>query len=507
MPPHGPNSSSGSNFDFGIHWFRRDLRVAGNPALQWSFKKNQGKVVGLFCFDAKFLARPDFSPNRFHFFLRTLAALRAELREIGSDLCVLDVGPDEAFAHIFGLLHAKGLGLPRSVSWNRDYEPFARERDSRLKAVLQNAGILTHDERDHVLMEPAEIVKDSAPQSPYQVYTPYAKTWIKAFETHQVHARLEAQRKGLLYLESLAQGKADRLFQLTWHDLLGNDLDRDQVFETYLTQNQKQITVPIPEAGSLVAFQQLKAFAPLVKDYGKKRDFPSENGTSRLSMYLKNGSITVSQIMAALHLSSSSDKDSGERKYLGELIWREFYYYILYHFPRVEHEAFQTRFLNIKWPNRDDFFEAWKEGRTGYPIVDAGMRQLKTTGWMHNRVRMIVASFLTKDLLIDWRWGERYFMHQLLDGDLAPNNGGWQWAASTGCDAQPYFRIFNPVLQSQKFDPDGSYIRRYVPELAGLSAKEIHDPSAHVRKTRYLMPIVDHSEQRTKALALYKLPD
>jgi deoxyribodipyrimidine photo-lyase len=215
-------------------------------------------------------------------------------------------------------------------------------------------------------------------------------------------------------------------------------------------------------------------------------------------MFFKNGSLTPAQVIAHLGLETTPLKsDRGPTKFLKEIVWREFYYSILWHRPDVEKTAFLPHYADLAWENRKDWFEAWKEGRTGYPIVDAGMRQLKSTGWMHNRVRMIVASFLTKDLLIDWRWGENHFMKELLDGDLAPNNGGWQWAASTGCDPQPYFRIFNPELQSRRFDPDGTYIRAHVPELANLSADEIHLPRS---------PMIDHQAQKAKALALFKRP-
>lgn len=505
MPSRASKSDYNEQTHYGLHWFRRDLRVAGNQALQWSFRKYNGRVVGLFCFDSKFLGRPDFSANRFQFFLKTLDGLRNELRQIGSDLLVMDTGPDEAFGKIFKELSKNNQPLPLSISWNRDYEPFARERDKRVKKILEDQGIVTHDERDHLVIEPHEIIKESSPDNPYQVYSPFAKSWLKSFGTREVSSRIEGQKKGLTYLENLNLQKQESIFSLNWLDLLGKHFERDQIFDKYFSDNQKFVTIPIPEAGSLKAFQTLKNFSSLVQLYGKSRDYPAKLGTSRLSMFLKNGSITTSQIIAYLNLNGGADKESGEKKYLSELIWREFYYYILFYFPRVEHEAFQTRYLHIKWPNREDWFEAWKEGRTGFPIVDAGMRELKTTGWMHNRVRMIVASFLTKDLLIDWRWGEKHFMNELLDGDLAPNNGGWQWAASTGCDAQPYFRIFNPLLQSQKFDPEGSYICKFVPELMGLNAKEIHDPPVHIRKARYLMPIIDHSEQREKALALFKV--
>ncbi len=275
--------------------------------------------------------------------------------------------------------------------------------------------------------------------------------------------------------------------------------------ESEIEENKKQVTVPLPEAGSLAAIARLRTFKKQgLGEYAERRDLPAVQGTSQLSIYLKNGSLTTAQIMALLdNVDQPLDVRDGPATFVKELAWREFYYHVLYHRPEVEHAAHQEKYRDITWENREDFFAAWYQGRTGYPIVDAGMRQLNATGWMHNRVRMIVASFLTKDLLIDWRWGERYFMQQLLDGDLAPNNGGWQWAASTGCDAQPYFRIFSPKLQSEKFDPHGEYIRRWVPELSELSAKQIHEPHAAGIQLDYPRPIVDHQEQKPKALALY----
>ncbi|MBN8549284.1 MAG: deoxyribodipyrimidine photo-lyase, partial [Deltaproteobacteria bacterium] len=295
------------------------------------------------------------------------------------------------------------------------------------------------------------------------------------------------------------------LFQLNWTQLLGKDGATFDQLEAYLLQNSKLVSVPIPKAGSVAAMRKLKEFKRQALDrYAEARDFPNVKGTSQLSIFLKNGSLTVAQIIAELELQNQTFAEkSGPSVYLKELAWREFYYYILFHHPRVEQEAFLSKFKNIAWENRPEYFEAWKNGMTGYPIVDAGMRQLNQTGWMHNRVRMIVASFLTKDLLVSWQWGERYFMEKLLDGDLAPNNGGWQWAASTGCDPQPYFRIFNPRLQSEKFDPTGEYIKTYIPELAEFSPKEIHVPSESGRSSKYPSPIVDHQEQKEKALELY----
>ncbi len=480
---------------YGVHWFRRDLRVAGNPALAHNWKKHQGRVVGFFCFDPVFLARSDFSRDRFAFFLQTLHALREELRALGSDLLVLEGGPVDAFQRLLTGLKKSGAGLPGLVSFNRDYEPFARARDEKMTRLLQvdwSVGLWTQP--DHVLVEPHEIEK---PDRPYQVFTPFSRRWLDVFQLEKIQDRVAGQKAGLDYLGKRLKGETPSLFSLTWEKLAAGFEDR---LDHYVATVKAGI--PLPQAGSLAAFRALQAFAPKVKDYADARDLPAVSGTSHFSIYFKNGSLTVPQVIAYLDLKYYDKKASGGKpKFLAELIWREFYYYILFQFPHVETEVFQSRFANLAWENRPDWFEAWKTGRTGYPLVDAGMRQLNQTGWMHNRVRMVVSSFLTKDLLIDYRWGERYFMEKLLDGDLAPNNGGWQWAASTGCDPQPYFRIFNPYLQSEKFDPSGEYIRKYIPELRGLSGDALHRPQ---NVPGYPAPIVDHSTQRDKALALYK---
>ena len=475
--------------NYGIHWFRRDLRVAGNPALSWNFKKHSGKVLGVFTFDSKFLSRPDFSHNRFAFFIRTLKELKSELRAQGGDLLVLDGSPDDAFKLIFQELKKKQIEKPKAWSWNRDYEPFARERDLRIEKFLNSENIECHTERDHLVIEPDEIEKF------YQVFTPYSKKWFEHFKTADVQNRIQKQQKGLEYLTNRMDGKKpEKIFNLTWSELFPQNSPFVDQLEQYEKENQAKVTIPLPEAGSLVAYNKLLDFSSKLKKYDELRNFPAIEGTSRLAMYLKNGSLTVSQIIAELKLKNIERQD-GAAKFFKELIWREFYYSILFKCPRVEKEAFLEKYKKIKWDNNEEWFEHWKNGTTGYPIVDAGMRELKETGWMHNRVRMIVASFLTKDLLIDWRWGEKYFMEKLLDGDLAPNNGGWQWCASTGCDPQPYFRIFNPTLQSLKFDPEGEYIKKYVPELKHLNGKKLHEPQPNA--------IVDHAIQREITLRRY----
>jgi deoxyribodipyrimidine photo-lyase len=489
---------------YALHWFRRDLRVAGNEALHRLRQDFDGRVVGVFCFDKKFLARPDFSYNRFQFFLKTLASLKDELKAIGSDLIFMDRSPDEGFETLFATLRTKKVALPKSVGWNRDYEPYARKRDERMQLWFQAQGVHTLSERDHILIEPHEIVKSTKPLGPYQIFTPYSRKWRESFETEEVQRRVAFQAEGLKYLRALRKGKVPKLFHLRWADLVGEGEDGWAVFDQYLVANSRMVNVPVPEAGSLAALKRVEEFSRAIVDFESARDIPSMDGTSRFSIFLKNGSLTTAQAIAALDLCSGRKLSSGELKFFSELIWREFGYYILQKHPRVETEAFDQRFQNVTWTNNEKWFQAWKDGLTGYPIVDAGMRQLKALGWMHNRVRMIVASFLTKDLHVHWQLGEKYFMEMLIDGDLALNNMGWQWAASTGCDAQPYFRIFNPYLQGKKFDPNAAYIKAFVPELRSLSAKDIHNLTDKVRPRAYPRPIVDHNEERFVALSLYK---
>ncbi len=460
---------------YGIHWFRRDLRLEGNGALEWNVARHEGRVLGLFCFDRVFLARPDFSPARFAFFLRTLQALRADLRRAGGDLLCLDRGPDEAFARLLRDLGARG---PAAVSFCRDYEPFALDRDARLQELLERKhGLLVQTERDHLLIEPPELLKPDRKSPYYQVFTPFRNRWLKLAHEPDFASRWDRS------------WRVPKL-RLRWSEVLPTAHGLD-VLDRYVKNVRCEI--PLPEAGHAAAFARLSEFRKKLGAYGKQRDFPAVAGTSQLSIYFKNGSLTVPEAICRLDLDPKPAKNPD--RFLTELIWREFYYHLLAHFPRVESEAFVRRYNKIRWSDNERWFRAWCEGRTGFPIVDAGMRQLNQTGWMHNRVRMIVASFLVKDLHINWQWGERYFMQKLLDGDLAPNNGGWQWAASTGSDPVPYFRVFNPTLQSRKFDPSGEYIRRWVPELSGLDKREIHEPRH---------PIVDHAAQKEKAIAMFR---
>ena len=522
MPDKG-SSGLTMKSPWALHWFRRDLRITGNATLAAVTQEFKGRVLGVFCFDSKFLSRPDFSNKRFAFFLKTLESLQQEMKARGGDLLVLDRGYEEFFSNQLFVLEQP----PALVSWNRDYEPYARDRDQKVESVLLAKSIAVRTERDHLLIEPSEIAKDDG--KPYVVYSPFFRKFESLLQSSQVLSRIQHQERSLSKWQkqsiepasgptssiSSPNNPLEKYFSLRWSEVLlggskstpasssGTGLWADQL-QSFLQTSESLVSITLPKAGFASAWNRLSEFVPGVNSYKDLRDFPGTPGTSKLSVYFKNGSLVSSQVVAQLQLhKKNSKRDLGAHTFLKEIAWREFYYHILWHFPRVEGEAFLTRYKNLNWENNESHFKAWCEGKTGYPIVDAGMRELKLTGWMHNRVRMIVASFLTKDLLVDWKWGERFFMEHLLDGDLAPNNGGWQWAASTGCDPQPYFRIFNPYLQSVKFDPQGHYIRQFVPELAKLSEDEIHHPP-RPEALGYVKPIVDHQEQKAKALALYK---
>lgn len=478
--------------EWGIHWFRRDLRIPGNAALRAGFERTRGRTVGLFCFDGQFQKREDFSANRFAFFLETLRALREDLRARGGDLLVLDERAQSAFPRLLAAAHSP----PALVTWSRDYEPYARARDGEVEKLLGKHRVPTHKERDHLLFDPSEIVKDDG--SFYQVYSPFGRRWFQRLAEREGQDRVLSQGDKIA---AFRRPPKKDLFAARWADVLARN-DFPDAFDKFVRENQKRVTVPIPRAGFTAAYNALQDFGKRSKNYKTERDFPAVPGTSRLSIYLKNGSLTVPQVLHELRLEKADWDAGGNTQFVKELAWREFYYSILYHRPDVETGPFHQQYAGLKWENDEKWFRRWCEGTTGFPIVDAGMRELLATGWMHNRVRMIVASFLTKDLLIDWRWGEQHFMQHLLDGDLAPNNGGWQWAASTGCDPQPYFRVFNPWLQGKKFDPNGDYIRAFVPELAKVPAKALHDPEGD--RGKYPSPIVKHATQRTKAIALYK---
>ncbi|MGV3632590.1 MAG: cryptochrome/photolyase family protein [Bacteroidota bacterium] len=424
-----------------IFWHRRDLRIHDNAALYYALKENTA-VQPVFVFDTGILSQLPADDQRVLFIYRQVEELKTAYAQLGSDLLVLHGDPEE-------LIPRTCLELKTGKLYaNKDYEPNAIQRDSFVFEKLQKSGIAFVAKKDQVIFEKNEIVKQNG--LPYTVFTPYMRRW--------------KEKLGAFYLQSYPVEKYSASFAKTGKQSALPSLEK-------LGFGDKQ-KVEFP--GKIVPCAALENYAQL-------RDFPATNGTSRLSAHLRFGTISIRALARQAQQSSET--------FLNELIWRDFYQAILYHFPHSATESFKKAYDFIPWENNETHFQAWCAGKTGYPLVDAGMRELNATGFMHNRVRMVAASFLCKHLLIDWRWGERYFAEKLLDYELASNCGGWQWAAGSGCDAAPYFRVFNPQAQQEKFDPEFQYIRRWVPEYGSE-----HYPS----------PIVQHAEAREKAIYTYK---
>ncbi len=422
-----------------IFWFRRDLRLHDNAGLYHALKSST-PVVPVFIFDSNILeALDDKADSRVTFIYKAIEKLQQQLIKLGSTLDVRYGTPEEVFTSLM-----KDYTI-EAVYTNHDYEPYAQERDKTIASLLATKQIKFTTYKDQVIFEKKEVVKDNG--DPYTIFTPYSRKW-KATLTY-------------FYKKSYPVKK-------------------------YLANVFKQPEKPIPSLAlmgftlSAIDFPTTDWDENIIANYTTQRDIPAIKGTSRLSVHLRFGTISIRQLVC--------EAGAINETFLNELIWRDFYQMILWHFPHVVYNSFKKEYDNIQWRNNEKEFEAWCNGQTGYPIVDAGMRELNTTGFMHNRIRMVVASFLTKHLLIDWRWGEAYFAKKLLDYDLAANNGGWQWAAGSGCDAAPYFRIFNPYLQTQKFDGKLIYIQKWVPELDELT---------------YPLPIVEHDVARKRCLEVY----
>jgi deoxyribodipyrimidine photo-lyase len=455
-------------------WFRRDLRDNDNAALYHALKASS-QVYCVFVFDTEILDRlSDKADRRVDFIWRSVQELRTALEAKGGGLILLY---GRAQAEIPKL--AQQLGV-QAVYANRDYEPMPIARDSAVAAELAKTGVNFLTFKDQVIFETDEVLTQDS--RPYSVFTPYKNTWLKKLEPY--------------FLKPYPVEK--------YADALVRPLQQTAISLPSIGFMPTTIKIPVGMSG---AHELLSDFKERIARYKDSRDYPAIKGPSYLSTHLRFGTISI-RTLARLAWEIGG---SGAETWLSELIWRDFYFMILQHHPHVATgHAFKPEFDNIIWPGIDDHFQAWCEGRTGYPLIDAAMRQLNQTSYMHNRLRMITASFLVKDLLVDWRKGEDYFARKLLDFDLAANNGGWQWAASTGCDAQPWFRIFNPVTQSEKFDAEGKFIRKYVQELGACTSREIHAPwtmSEERRRTiapEYPAPIVDHAVMREKALALYK---
>lgn len=423
-----------------LFWFRRDLRLEDNTGLYYATMQEKN-VLPLFIFDRNILDDlEDKKDARVSFIHTQIKNISSKLEKYGSSVLVKYGKPLEIFREL-----SEEYDI-QNVYTNRDYEPYAHERDAAIQNLLKDKGIQILDFKDQVIFEKEEVVNGSGQF--YKVFTPYSRVWLEKFKT-------------------------------TPPQLLSLDQKKNNFYQTPI--------LPIPSLIDMgfekteIEIPPLQIDIPLIQGYDTIRNFPSIKGTTRLGIHLRFGTISVRKLaLEAANLNST---------YLNELIWREFYMMILYHNPVVVHRAFKPQYDRIPWRNSEEDFQKWCEGMTGYPIVDAGMRELNATGFMHNRVRMIVASFLTKHLLIDWRWGEAYFAKKLLDFELSSNNGGWQWAAGTGTDAQPYFRVFNPQSQTEKFDKEYKYIKKWVPEYVTDS---------------YPKPMVDHKFARERALETYK---
>jgi deoxyribodipyrimidine photo-lyase len=422
-----------------IFWFRRDLRLEDNAGLFHALKSKR-PVVPVFIFDRSILDElEEKKDRRVEFIHQSLREIQHQLHSIGATLDVRYGFPLDVYKELTDEYDIK------EVFANHDYEPYAIKRDHAIAELLLSRGISFHTYKDQVIFEKNEVIKGDG--RPYTVFTPYSKRWKSILSD--------------FHLKSYPTSKYFRNFY-------------------------KQAPKEIPSLSSIgfqssgEPFPSKKWDKKIIENYSKQRDFPALHGTSKLSVHLRFGTISIRNLARETRRLNET--------FLNELIWREFYQMILWHFPQVVYQSFKLAYDRIQWRNNEKEFEAWCNGQTGYPIVDAGMRQLNETGYMHNRVRMITASFLTRHLLIDWRWGESFFAKKLLDYDLAANNGGWQWAAGSGCDAAPYFRIFNPYIQTKKFDPELKYVKKWVPELEELN---------------YPAPIVEHEFARKRCLEVY----
>ncbi len=455
-------------------WFRNDLRTADNPALTVACQSGL-PVRACYLLTPEQWRSHHWSPARVHFVIDHLNSLSRELAALGIELVILSAARfDDSFAPLKKFCHEQRV---QQLHFNEEYGVNERRRDKQVAAEMAQAGIAVHKYRDQCVVPVGQILNGQS--RPYCVFTPFARRWRQWLtenppQIYPIPAPVAAPLPPAPPHPQLAD----------WG------------------------TAPpaLVDTGETAAHHQLELFlTERVADYAQTRDFPALDGTSLISPYLANGVLSGRQCLVAAQTLAAEAEDGGAC-WINELAWRDFYIHILYHFPRVSmNRAFKPETEALAWNRPGSAFEAWKADQTGVPIVDAAMRQLNQTGWMHNRLRMVTAMYLTKNLFLDWRLGEAYFMGKLVDGFLAANNGGWQWSASTGTDAAPYFRVFNPVSQSERFDPQGEFIRRYVPELAGLDAKRIHQPwLGGATPKDYPQPLVDLKTSRQEAIARFR---
>lgn len=451
-------------------WIRRDLRLHDHAALSNSLE--DGKTTLVFVFDPHILDKlKNKEDRRVTFIYQSLQEIETELQKRGSSLIIKYGNPEDVIPKLAEELKVK------NVFCNRDYEPYAKDRDNKVSKKLSALNIGFKNFKDSVFFEKEEIQTGSG--TIYKVFTPYKNKWLETFESQgKIISNYECHLKNIRQFKN-----PESILTTDWYKKIG-------FVET----------PPLLTGGTKQALKRLNEFENIIDEYKTARDIPSIEGTSLLSVYIRHGNLSVRDMLRL----GTIQKSVGGKTWVSEIIWRDFYQMILDAFPHVEKGPFKPEYAKIKWAGTNADFTAWCEGRTGFPIVDAAMRCLNATGMMHNRLRMVVASFLCKTLLIDWQKGEKYFAENLLDYDLAANNGGWQWSSSTGCDAQPYFRIFNPYSQSKKFDPNGEFIRQWVPEIAHLSVKEIHQPD-EMKAPDYYRPIVSYEANRRRALMMYSV--
>ncbi|MGF1482189.1 MAG: FAD-binding domain-containing protein [Cyanophyceae cyanobacterium] len=470
--------------DLILFWHRRDLRMADNVGLT-AARDQSPKVIGVFCLDPSILEKDDVAPARVTYMIGCLESLQQSYREAGSRLLILNGQPRQAIPALATALNAK------AVFWNWDVEPYAQIRDKEVLEALREHAIGTHTSWDQLMHRPGEVITKSS-SKPYTVFTPFWRNWQSQQKADPLQTLQDAD--DITHEERLAAEAGGAIALPSAKDL-------------GFVWNQELPLGP----GERVAQDRLAEFCDrAIFDYGEQRDLPAIDGTSRLSAAHKFGAIgirTVWQAAEAVYNECRSDEARNNvRTWQQELAWREFYQHVMYFFPDLADGPYRQEFKEFPWEDNQDHFQAWCEGKTGYPIVDAAMRQLNTIGWMHNRCRMIVASFLTKDLLIDWQWGEKYFMQKLYDGDLSANNGGWQWSASCGVDPKP-LRIFNPASQAQKYDSEAEYIRCWLPELSSVDTEHLVTgkiPADERDHCGYPPPIVEHKQQQREFKQRYQ---
>lgn len=466
-----------------IFWHRKDLRITDNLGL-FSARENTDRVVGIFCFDPDILSRDDIAPARVKYLLQSLEELAKKYQELGGDFFIFHSPPLKIIPSLAEALKVEG------VYWNLDVEPFARERDNLMEKTLKSKGIKVKTFWDQLLHPPETVL--SKTNTPYTVYTPFWRNWSQLPKLSPCLSLpplspLDEEEKSIVSNLGKIPLPSLKDLGLIWDNellLLGGETPAQKRLEYFCRY--------------------------LLPSYKENRNYPAVDGTSQLSAALKFGTLSIRQIWQhTLEELDNCQSEEGRENIIAwqkELAWREFYQHCLYFFPELEKGAYRQQFKAFPWENNEKLFQKWCEGKTGYPIVDAAMRQLNETGWMHNRCRMIVANFLTKDLIIDWRWGEKYFMQKLYDGDLASNNGGWQWSASSGMDPKP-LRIFNPASQAQKFDREGEYIRQWLPEISHLDTADLVTGKISpldAQFSDYPMPIVDHNQRQREFKQRYQ---